>query len=390
MAGWSRRCSCPARSGRASTGWSAALAAVLVRLRPPSRVAVTMTGELVDFFPDRQAGVAQLLATLPATWPDADCAIWAGRRGFVPVVDAAARTAEIASANWLASATLVARRVEHGLFVDLGSTTTDIVVLAGGEVRAEGLTDRERLATGELVYTGLTRTPVMALAAEAPFAGRRVALMNELFATSADLYRILGLLPEEADQHAAADGGPKTVGGQRAAPRADDRRRPRRRRPGRLAPPCRRAGARPAAPDRGRHGAPALARPDPRRGPPDRRRLRSVPGRAAGDRRGPPMPRLRRADRRRRARPRLGRHLRARRGRGPAACRKRTVAEPSGLALVAPAHLWPRARRCSATSAASWPCWSRPTSPWVWSSWPSPSCSAASSTRWAMAGRCSS
>ncbi len=74
-----------------------------------------------------------------------------------------------------------------------------------------GSTDRERLATGELVYAGLTRTPVMALAAEAPFAGRRVALMNELFATSADLHRLLGALPEAADQHPAADGGPKTA-----------------------------------------------------------------------------------------------------------------------------------------------------------------------------------
>ena len=51
----------------------------------------------------------------------------------------------------------------------------------------------------------------MALAAEAPFAGRRVALMNELFATSADLYRVLGTLPEEADQHGTADNGAKTA-----------------------------------------------------------------------------------------------------------------------------------------------------------------------------------
>ena len=53
----------------------------------------------------------------------------------------------------------------------------------------------------------------MALAAEAPFAGRRVPLMNEFFATSADLFRVLGTLPEEADQHPAADNGEKTMAG---------------------------------------------------------------------------------------------------------------------------------------------------------------------------------
>jgi probable H4MPT-linked C1 transfer pathway protein len=139
------------------------------------------------------------------------CEVWAGRRGFIAATEAGALAAEIASANWLATATLVARRLGDGLLVDLGSTTTDIVVVAGGSVRSAGTTDRERLVTGELVYTGLTRTPVMALAAEAPFGGSRVALMNELFATTADVYRVLGSLPEEADQHVTADGGPKTV-----------------------------------------------------------------------------------------------------------------------------------------------------------------------------------
>jgi (4-(4-[2-(gamma-L-glutamylamino)ethyl]phenoxymethyl)furan-2-yl)methanamine synthase len=188
-----------------------ALAEARGRLHPPGPVAVTMTGELADLFPDRRTGVARLVAALAAAWPGAAPVVWAGRRGFVAAGEAEVFAADVASANWLATATLAAGRVAAGVLVDLGSTTTDVVVLAGGGVRAEGATDRERLATGELVYTGLTRTPVMALAAEAPFAGRRVTLMNELFATVADLHRILGTLPEGADQHPAADGGPKTA-----------------------------------------------------------------------------------------------------------------------------------------------------------------------------------
>jgi probable H4MPT-linked C1 transfer pathway protein len=128
----------------------------------------------------------------------------------VAPAEAAACSPEIASANWLATASLAAARGGESILVDLGSTTTDILLLAGGAVRAQGHTDRERLATGELVYTGLTRTPVMALAERAPFAGRWVPLMNELFATTADVHRVLGRLPEDADQHPAADGGPKS------------------------------------------------------------------------------------------------------------------------------------------------------------------------------------
>jgi (4-(4-[2-(gamma-L-glutamylamino)ethyl]phenoxymethyl)furan-2-yl)methanamine synthase len=157
--------------------------------------------------------VRLIVEAMAAALPGAEPRVWAGRRGFVGAADAPDLALDVASANWLATGTLVARRVGDALFVDLGSTTTDVLLVAGGEVRALGTTDRERLATGELVYTGLTRTPVMALAPEAPFAGRRVALMNELFATTADVHRVLGWLPEDADQHPAADGGPKTLTG---------------------------------------------------------------------------------------------------------------------------------------------------------------------------------
>ena len=179
--------------------------------RAATRVAVTMTGELVDLFPDRQTGVAQLLGDLAAAWPEADCAVWAGRLGFVPLAEApligarSPRPTGWPPPRWRpAVGAWPARRPRQHHHRHPRPRRRR-------GAAPEGITDRERLAAGELVYAGLTRTPVMALAAEAPFAGRRVALMNELFATSADLYRLLGRLPEGADQHPAADGGPKTV-----------------------------------------------------------------------------------------------------------------------------------------------------------------------------------
>ena len=91
--------------------------------RPPAPggpVAVTMTGELADLFPDRRAGVKALLATLAAAWPGRELAVWAGARGFV--APEAAVPEEIASANWLATASLAARRMGEGTLVDLGSS----------------------------------------------------------------------------------------------------------------------------------------------------------------------------------------------------------------------------------------------------------------------------
>jgi probable H4MPT-linked C1 transfer pathway protein len=66
------------------------------------------------------------------------------------------------------------------------------------------------MVAGELVYTGVTRTPVMGLADRVPFAGELQPLMAEYFATAADLHRLTGALPDDADQHPTADGRGKT------------------------------------------------------------------------------------------------------------------------------------------------------------------------------------
>jgi probable H4MPT-linked C1 transfer pathway protein len=100
--------------------------------------------------------------------------------------------------------------------VDVGSTTTDIVPFRGGRVAARCVTDAERLATGELVYTGIARTPLAAITREIPFIGRRVGVMAEFFATAADAHRLAGSLPEGADLHPAADGRGKNAEQSRA------------------------------------------------------------------------------------------------------------------------------------------------------------------------------
>ncbi len=173
--------------------------------------AVTMTGEMVDFFPSRGEGVARLVGAITERLTGSTVRFYAGGRGFLDTAGALSEPGAVASANWVATAALVAARQSPALLIDVGSTTTDLIPVIDGEVRASAKDDAGRLITGELVYTGVVRTPVLALAERAPFDGEWVPLMAEFFATSADVYRLLGRLPEGADQHPAADGGEKTV-----------------------------------------------------------------------------------------------------------------------------------------------------------------------------------
>ncbi len=189
-----------------------AVAQALEELNQPATLhALTMSGELADIFPNRNAGVTMLVEAMNGKLPQASLQVYAGRSGFVTPVQAKQLAGEVASANWLATAEFAAQRVRQALLIDIGSTTTDLVLLNSGKVHARGWNDHQRMACDELIYSGVVRTPVMAVAVRVPFAGEWQGLMAEQFATMADVYRLTGDLPEGADQLPAADGGGKTM-----------------------------------------------------------------------------------------------------------------------------------------------------------------------------------
>lgn len=174
--------------------------------------AVTMTGELVDLFESRDDGVSQIIKAMNTLLSEGKIRIFAGKEGMLDIQAVEEKHYEaIASANWLASASFAARKLESGLFIDIGSTTTDILLLRDRQVQAAGYTDYQRLISEELVYTGIVRTAVMAVARTAFDKGHEIGLMAEYFATMADVYRVTGELNELHDQTETADGAEKTV-----------------------------------------------------------------------------------------------------------------------------------------------------------------------------------
>lgn len=163
--------------------------------------AITMTAELTEIFTSREAGVVAVLSELRNRIAG-DMRIFMGLKGFGDIAATQADPSSVASANFLATARVIAGRAPDALLIDMGSTTTDIVVCN----RPQGLSDAERLQTGELVYTGLTRTHVAAIATRAPLAGTWQGLARDGFANMADVHRILGTLPDGVDGHATTDG----------------------------------------------------------------------------------------------------------------------------------------------------------------------------------------
>ncbi len=172
--------------------------------------AVTMTGELADCFTNRREGVEKILGAV-TRYLQKPFKVYAGDSGFVDAGGAVQCAEQTASANWHATAAWLGRQLGAGVLVDIGSTTTDIVPFAPGGAVTPARSDHQRLCSGELVYTGVVRTPVMALAEVVSCGGKSLPLVAELFATAADVYRVLGRLPESADQYPACDGASKTL-----------------------------------------------------------------------------------------------------------------------------------------------------------------------------------
>ncbi|MFM9856962.1 hydantoinase/oxoprolinase family protein [Pseudoxanthobacter sp. M-2] len=194
----------------------AALAEARAFVGAVDRIGVVITAELADTFESRHDGVAQVVRRIGEAFQGMPVSLYAGPDGLIPLANAAGHVRGVASANWHATANLVARVLPDALLVDIGSTTADLVPVRAGTVAAAGYSDAERLAAGELVYTGATRTSLMAVADRVPFGGAWQPPMNEHFAAIGDVHRITGALPDGVDQHATADARGQSVAESRA------------------------------------------------------------------------------------------------------------------------------------------------------------------------------
>jgi probable H4MPT-linked C1 transfer pathway protein len=130
---------------------------------------------------------------------------------LVSVAAARARPWDVAAANWVATALAVAEMLPDALLIDVGSTTADIVPIADGRVAATGHDDLRRLLAGELVYTGVLRTNLAAIAPRVPVPGGWCPVSSEYFAISADVHLVLGHLSADAYDCPTPDGRPATA-----------------------------------------------------------------------------------------------------------------------------------------------------------------------------------
>lgn len=172
--------------------------------------AVTMTAELSQIFRTKREGVRFVLHAVETAFPSASIHVYTVDGRFLTTADAREQPLSVAAANWAATARAVAVHHPDALLVDIGTTTTDLVPIVGGEVVAAGHTDPERLMSAELVYSGALRTPAEAIASYVPLGEALAGVSAEGFALSGDIHVWRGDLDPADYTCPTPDGRPPT------------------------------------------------------------------------------------------------------------------------------------------------------------------------------------
>ena len=177
----------------------------------PDYFAATMTAELADVFPTKRDGVLKIIDLLSSIIPADKLFFYTVDDTFLKYEQALNNPLQLAASNWVATGSFFAKLFPTCLIIDMGSTTTDLIIVREGEVYSKGANDLKRLLNGELYYTGLLRTPICAVANTILFHGRKCSLAGELFSIMADVHLILGNISEKQYTCETPDNRPATV-----------------------------------------------------------------------------------------------------------------------------------------------------------------------------------
>ncbi len=176
-------------------------------------IAVTMTGELADCFQNKTEGVQRILDAVEQAVEGRTTGVYLTCGVLETVSAARRRVAEVAAANWHALARFSGRFAPTGpaILIDIGSTTCDLIPLLDGRPCGEGTNDTERLLKGELIYSGVMRTPICGLVSHILWQGVPCPVAREWFATTRDIYLLTNDLPEDPADTNTADGQTATI-----------------------------------------------------------------------------------------------------------------------------------------------------------------------------------
>lgn len=153
-------------------------------------IIVTTTAELADGYQTKKEGIYDITQKVMNIFGNKTVK-FVSFDGLKDIKEVKEDPLSIAAANWIATTCLISKIKENTIFMDMGTTTTDIIPVKNSHEVARGHSDLERLCNGELVYTGALRTNVATIVNSIPFKNKECPVSSEYFTITADVYSIL-------------------------------------------------------------------------------------------------------------------------------------------------------------------------------------------------------
>jgi len=169
---------------------------------------ITMTAELCDIFKSRKVGankISDLCKILKYNF------LFYSKQKNTFTRDVKSNYKNIISMNWHAVARYFLRYYKNLIIIDFGSTTTDFICIKDGFINNVGVDDFSRLSEGELIYTGVVRTPLFGVQSKINYKNSIYYVIPELFSSTSDLYRVNNFINKDFDVDDEADHQGKSI-----------------------------------------------------------------------------------------------------------------------------------------------------------------------------------
>jgi len=150
---------------------------------------ITITAESCDNFKDRKEGVTLILSQCNKNIIGKNY-YYTNKNTYIDYNQALKEPTNLFSTNWILTANFLNTSKNIDVLVDVGSTTTDI--LFKNIDIDENINDYKRLTNKTLLYAGVVRTPIPMLTDEVLYRSNTTSLVREVFATTGDIFNILG------------------------------------------------------------------------------------------------------------------------------------------------------------------------------------------------------
>jgi len=171
-------------------------------------MAVTITAELSDAFFSKREGLEFITTCFHDCFPNKEIYFLNNEANFLKYGEIKDKILTLSATNWIASSFFIGKQIQNCLFIDIGSTTTDIIPVINGIHATAGVSDLDRLISGELVYTGTLRSTIPSILHYLNVKGKKSRISFEKFALIADVHLVLNNISEKEYTCETADDRP--------------------------------------------------------------------------------------------------------------------------------------------------------------------------------------